>query len=92
MSDYPHYLQRLQDATRKYWDKPALNTIGGESLTYAQMATSIARFHIIFEKAGFKKGDKIALNARNGARWGFAYMAVNTYETVSSKVFSSFSF
>ena len=63
MSTYPHYLERLQAATRKYWDKPALNTIGGESLTYAEMATAIARFHIIFEKAGFKKGDKIALNS-----------------------------
>ena len=90
MSNYPHYLQRLQDATRKYWDKPALNTIGGESFTYAQMATDIARFHIIFEKAGFKKGDKISLCARNGARWGFAYLAVNTYETVIVPILADF--
>ena len=90
MSNYPHYLTRLQDATRKYWDKPALNTIGGESLTYAEMATSIARFHIIFEKAGFKKGDKISLCANNGARWGFAYLAVNTYETVIVPILSDF--
>ena len=90
MSNYPHYLERLQDATRKYWNKPALNTIGGESFTYAQMATSIARFHIIFEKAGFKKGDKIALCANNGARWGFAYLAVNTYETVIVPILADF--
>ena len=90
MANYPHYLERLQEATRKYWEKPALNTIGGESLTYAQMAESIARFHIIFEKAGFKKGDKIALNARNGARWGFAYLAVNTYETVIVPILADF--
>ena len=90
MSTYPHYLERLQAATRKYWDKPALNTIGGESLTYAEMATAIARFHIIFEKAGFKKGDKIALNANNGARWGFAYLAVNTYETVIVPILADF--
>ena len=32
MEQYPHYLQRLQDATRKYWDKPALNNIGGETI------------------------------------------------------------
>ena len=88
--EYPHYLQRLQDATRKYWNKPALNTIGGDSFTYAQMATDIERFHIIFEKAGFKKGDKIALNARNGARWGFAYLAVNTYETVIVPILADF--
>ncbi len=87
---YPHYLQRLQDATRKYWDKPALNTIGGDSFTYSQMATDIARFHIVFEKAGFKKGDKIALCANNGARWGFAYLAVNTYETVIVPILADF--
>ncbi len=90
MPNYPHYLQRLQDATRKYWDKPALNTIGGDSFTYSQMATDIARFHIIFEKAGFKKGDKIALCANNGARWGFAYLAVNTYETVIVPILADF--
>ena len=90
MSTYPHYLERLQAATRKYWDKPALNTLGGDSLTYAEMATAIARFHIIFEKAGFKKGDKIALCANNGARWGFAYLAVNTYETVIVPILADF--
>ena len=90
IKSYPHYLQSLQNATRKYWERPALNTIGGDSFTYAQMATAIARFHIVFEKAGFKKGDKIALCANNGARWGFAYLAVNTYETVIVPILSDF--
>ncbi|MBQ7750388.1 MAG: AMP-binding protein [Bacteroidales bacterium] len=90
MENYPHYLERLQNATRKYWDKPALNTIGGESLTYSQMAISIARFHIVFEEGGIQKGDRIALWARNGARWGFAYLAVNTYETVIVPILADF--
>jgi len=90
MEKYPHYLERLQNATRKYWDKPALNTIGGESLTYSQMAISIARFHIVFEEGGIQKGDRIALWARNGARWGFAYLAVNTYETVIVPILADF--
>ena len=90
MEKYPHYLERLQEATRKYWDKPALNNIGGESFTYSQMARSIARFHIIFEYAGIKKGDHIALWAQNGARWGFAYLAVNTYETVIVPILADF--
>ena len=87
---YPHYLQRLQDATRKFWDKPALYTIGGDSFTYAQMATDIARFHIVFEQAGFKKADKIPLCANTGAKWGFAYLAVNTYETVIVPILADF--
>ena len=90
MDKYPHYLERLQAATRKYWDKPALNNIGGETFTYAQMASSIARFHIVFDYAGIQKGERIALCAQNGARWGFAYLAVNTYETVIVPILADF--
>ena len=50
-----HYLARLQNATRNYWNKSALNTLDGESFTYGQMATLIEKFHLLFEKAGFKK-------------------------------------
>ena len=90
MEKYPHYLERLQNATRKYWDKAALNSIGGESFTYGQMATQIEKFHLAFEALGVKKGDKIALHARNGARWGMAYLAVNTYEAVIVPILADF--
>ena len=90
MQKYPHYLERLEAATKKYWDKAALNNIGGETFTYGQMATSIARFHVLFENAGIAKGEKIALCAKNGARWGFAYLAVNTYETVIVPILADF--
>ncbi len=90
MEKYPHYLERLQNATRKFWDKAALNTLGGVSYTYGQMATQIEKFHLIFDKMGIKKGEKIALYARNGACWGMAYLAVNTYETVIVPLLADF--
>ena len=90
MDKYPHYLERLQNATRKFWDKAALNSIGGDSFTYGQMATQIEKFHLVFEALGIKKGDKIALHARNGARWGMAYLAVNTYEAVIVPILADF--
>lgn len=90
MEKYPHYLARLQDATKNFWNKAALNNYQGESFTYGQMATSIERFHIFFDKIGIKKGEKIAICARNGARWGIAYLAVNTYETVIVPILSDF--
>ena len=90
MEKYPHYLERLQNATKKYWDKVALNTIGGESFSFGQMATQIEKFHLAFEALGFKKGEKIALYAANGARWGMVYMAVNTYETVIVPLLADF--
>ena len=54
------------------------------------MATQIEKFHLVFEKLGFKKGDKIAICAQNGARWGMAYLAVNTYETVIVPILADF--
>ena len=90
MEKYPHYLERLQNATKKYWDKVALNTIGGESFSFGQMATQIEKFHLVFDALGFKKGEKIALYAANGARWGMVYMAINTYETVIVPLLADF--
>ena len=52
-----HYLKRLQEATRKYWDKSALNTWQGEGFTYGQVATSIERYHThILEQEGEVEG------------------------------------
>ena len=85
-----HYLLRLQNATRKYWDKAALNSLGGESFTYGQMATQVEKFHLAFEALGLKKGDKIALCARNGARFGMVYMSVVTYGTVIVPILADF--
>ncbi len=85
-----HYLYLLQQATRKFWDKSALNTIDGESFNYAQMATLIRKFHLFFETIGVKKGEHIALWARNSARWGMSYLAVNTYETVVVPILADF--
>ncbi|MBR5385759.1 MAG: AMP-binding protein [Bacteroidales bacterium] len=85
-----HYLACLEHATRSFWDKSALNNYQGETFTYGQMATSIARFHLVFEAAGIRKGDKIAICARNSARWGIAFLAVNTYEAVVVPILADF--
>ena len=85
-----HYLYLLQNATAKFWDKSALNTIDGESFTYSQMATLIEKFHIFFDTVGLQKGQHIALWARNSARWGMSYLAINTYETVVVPILADF--
>lgn len=85
-----HYLYLLQQATRKFWDKSALNTIDGESFNYAQMATLIAKFHLFFDEIGLKKGEHVALWARNSARWGMSYLAINTFESVVVPILADF--
>lgn len=85
-----HYLALLQEATRKFWDKSALNTVGGESFTYSQMAVLIEKFHIFFDESGLGKDAHVALWARNSARWGMSYLSINTYEAVVVPILADF--
>ena len=47
------------------------------------MAEGMEKYHILFEEAGIKKGDKIAIYARNSAEWCIAYYATLTYDAVT---------
>lgn len=85
-----HYFARLQNAIRLYWDKPAVCNYRGESFSYGQLATQIERFHIFFEACGLKKGDRIAICAKNTARMAVSFLSVNTYETVVVPILSDF--
>ena len=85
-----HYLSRLEEAIRKNWDRPALGNYRGETFTYGEFATHIAKFHMFFEAIGLKKGDKVALCAKNSARWGITFFAANTYEAVLVPILADF--
>lgn len=85
-----HYLKRLEHAVKANWDRPALCNYRGEQFTFSEMAGQIARLHILFETAGLKKGMKVALCAKNSARWGIAFFAINTYEAVAVPILADF--
>ena len=78
-----HFVSLLNDSIKMNWASPAVTNFGGVTYTYGQMAEQIAKYHILFEEAGIKKGDKVALYARNSAEWVIAYFATLTYEAVS---------
>ena len=78
-----HFVSYFNDAVKKYWDLPAATNFGKETYTYGQMAEQIAKYHILFGEAGIKKGDKVALYARNSAEWVIAYFATLTYDAVT---------
>ena len=62
----------------------------GDGFTYGEMAIQIAKFHAFFEAIGLKKGDKVALCAKNSARWGVTFFAANTYEAVLVPILADF--
>ena len=85
-----HYFTRFEEAVRNNWERPALANFRGECFTFGQLATQIARFHVFFENIGLKKGDKVALCAKNSARWGVTFFAANTYEAVLVPILADF--
>lgn len=80
--EYDHYFVRLQQTIRERWDFNALSNFQGDSMTFGEMATQIARMHVLLEDAGVQKGDHIALCARNTYRWALSYLSITTYEAV----------
>ena len=78
-----HLVSYFNDAVKEYWDLPAVTNFGKETYTYGQLADNIAKYHILFKEVGIKKGDKVALYARNSAEWVIAYMATLTYGAVT---------
>ena len=72
-----HYLKNLEETVREQWTRKALCDYNGDSFTYAQLATNIERFRIFFTTAGINKGDKIAICARNSARWAMTFWGIN---------------
>lgn len=85
-----HYLERLQKQMAANWDGLALCDYHGDSFTFGQTATEMARLQVLFSSLGIEKGDRIAICARNQARWGVAFLAINTYEAVVVPILADF--
>ena len=85
-----HYFTRFEEAVKANWESPALGNFRGETFTFGELATQIAKFHLFFEAIGLKKGDKVALCAKNSARWGVTFFAANTYEAVLVPILADF--
>ena len=85
-----HYFTRLEESIKAHWNRPALGNFRGELFTFGEVATNIAKLHILYEKTGLKKGDKVALCAKNSARWGVAFFSANTYEAVVVPILADF--
>ena len=85
-----HYLTRFEESVKNYWTRPALGNYKGETFTFGEVATQCAKLHLFFENAGISKGERMALCAKNTARWGMSFLAGNTYEAVMVPILADF--
>ncbi|MBO4661136.1 MAG: AMP-binding protein [Bacteroidaceae bacterium] len=82
--------QAFADTIRNNWTKNSMSDYGEFTYQYKDVARIIEKLHIMFEAAGIKKGDKIALCGRNQSRWGVAFFATLTYGAVAVPILHEF--
>ena len=90
MEEYKDFISFIEESIKKNWDLDALTDYEGCTLQYKDVARKIEKLHILFENAGLKKGDKIALCGRNSANWSVAFMATLAYGAVVVPILHEF--
>ena len=85
-----HYLKNLEDTIREHWDQKALCDYGGKSYTYGDLAINVEQFRIFLSATGIRKGEKIAICARNSARWAMTFWGINVNECVAVPLLADF--
>ena len=83
-------IQYIEKTLIDHWDLPAYSDYQGESYSYADVASHIVRLHLLFEEAGIRRGDRIAVCGPNSSRWGIAFMAVVSYGAVVVPILNDF--
>lgn len=68
----------IETAIKENWNRMALSDIGGDDLQFRDVAILIEKLHILFESAGLKKGDRVALCGRNSSNWCGIFLACLT--------------
>lgn len=89
-SNYSDFVGLIAESIRNNWNADALTDYQGVTLQYKDVARKIEKLHILFENAGVKKGDRIALCGRNSAHWAAAFLAVLSYGAVAVPVLHEF--
>ena len=82
--------EALSQSVKNNWNRNSMSDYGEVTFQYKDVARIIAKLHILYEEAGIKKGDKIALCGRNQSRWGIAFLATMTYGAIVVPILPDF--
>lgn len=86
----PSYNEMIRQSIQNYWFLDSMSDYGLFTFQYKDVARIIEKLHILFEQAGIKPGDKIALCGRNLSRWGAAFFGILTYGAVAVPILHEF--
>jgi long-chain acyl-CoA synthetase len=85
-----NFVDVLTQSVISNWKKKAFSDYEGDTFTYEEVAQWICRLHILFERNGLKKGDKVAFLGKNSRHWAISYMATILYGGVAVPILPEF--
>lgn len=85
-----HYLTKLEETVRNCWAQKALCDYKGDSYTYADLAENVEKFNLFLENAGIEQREKMAICARNSARWALTFWGINVNGCVAVPLLADF--
>lgn len=80
----------IESSIRDNWELTAFSDIGGVNLPFKDVAVYVAKLHILFEAAGLKSGDRVALCGKNSSKWAVALIACLTARMVAVPILHEF--
>ncbi len=77
-------------STETYTDRPAVQFVDADPITYAQLAQNVEILQGILHTYGIKSGDRVALYSENMPNWSAIYFAVTTMGAVIVPILPDF--
>lgn len=80
----------LKDSILRNWDNMALSDLGGINYQYKDVALLMAKLHIIFDAAGLRPGDKVAICGKNSSDWAVIFLSCLTAGVIAVPILHEF--
>ena len=80
----------IENAIRNNWNLMSLSDMGGMNYQYKDVAEWIAKVHILFEEAGLRPGDHVAICGKNSSNWAVTFLACLTAGVVAVPILHEF--
>lgn len=76
---------------KEYWDLELFSDYGSDEVfKFSDVAQSIHVLKQMFEKAGLKPGDKVAIYGRNSSKWAKVFLATMAYGAIAVPILPDF--
>ena len=80
----------MEKSIKENWDRMAFSDMGGINYQYKDLAITVAKMHILFERSGIKRGDRVAICGRNSSNWGVVFISCLTAGVVAVPILHEF--